>query len=477
MNQAPDQMPPETRPETDMPPQKSASANTSMRTTIIFIVVLTIFAGLLGYNYYFEPFAQLNVIPELAETQEETVLSEAEIAQQQLVALLQALTPQQKIAQLLAVPITIDEQTQPSMQAVMLPVEATPNEDADENQQVYLSLLRSLQPGFVIWFGSDITAEQATQSNTWQNQYLSVDVTTSEADTAPIQLQLATFVDHEGGSVQRLAGEGFTEVPSWQAMCELPSIERERQFQLSAQELSEVGVVGVFGPVLDLGPSAVLNTRVCSEDPETVTAISQEMIGIYQENGVYPVVKHFPGIGSLNVDLHQQFDAVEVSTASATIFTDVLDSSNENDLPVGIMASHAGLQQLDPDLPCSLNPNCVGQLAKAYPESLIFTDEMSMGAVLDALSQVESDASSETEQATSLDQFTTPTPSELTLIALQAGNHVVLWGQSLKTDELQQIISDLVSVYETDQSFQQLVDERVENVLQFKQKYGLVGQE
>ncbi len=71
------------------------------------------------------------------------------------------------------------------------------------------------------------------------------------------------MVDHEGGSVQRLNGEGFTILPSWKRMCNQTAELRQSSLASSAAELAAVGIDVVLAPVVDVSHSnIVLRDRV-----------------------------------------------------------------------------------------------------------------------------------------------------------------------------------------------------------------------
>lgn len=169
------------------------------------------------------------------------------------------------------------------------------------------------------------------------------------------------LVDQEGGQVARFRPErGFTAtLPSATAFAALPAEARRAAAEAQARELAALGIDGNLAPVVDLGsrPQGPLaaKERTFSADPEVVTACAREVIEAQRAMGLASCIKHFPGLGSADLDTHlarpvldEAFDAeVQLAPWRALIADPVP--------PEIVMASHAVWPAVDPDRPVSLS--------------------------------------------------------------------------------------------------------------------------
>ena len=125
--------------------------------------------------------------------------------------------------------------------------------------------------------------------------------------------ELIVMVDHEGGYVQRFR-IGFSAVPAAKVLGDIYDINPDTAlvyaYQLGVkvgQELREVGIDIILGPVLDLdnGNSVISGLdRAYHSDPNVVTIIAGAYIQGLEESGMHAVLKHFPGHGSVIGDSH-----------------------------------------------------------------------------------------------------------------------------------------------------------------------------
>jgi beta-N-acetylhexosaminidase len=76
---------------------------------------------------------------------------------------------------------------------------------------------------------------------------------------------------------------------------------------VQATELKRVGINVNFAPVVDINSNPrnpVIGSRSYSHDPQIVSEYARSFIKAYEELGVLPVLKHFPGHGDTNTDSH-----------------------------------------------------------------------------------------------------------------------------------------------------------------------------
>lgn len=385
--------------------------------TYIFIFLLTILAGLLAYNYFKRPFADQNANqPSVAEQLTPTPT----IAKKQL-------NLRQKIAQLLAVPLSLDALEQQG--------EAALTQDPDTREA--LNWIKDRQPGFVVYFGQNISTQAASLSS----EVLAAAF--GPADYAPL-----VMVDHEGGVAQRLSGEGFTKLDPWQRVVdEYTKAQQQALWQQSALELYQVGVNIVLAPVVDLASgSAVLKNRASGNFDRTYQA-AEGFVYIFSQYGIMPVIKHFPGIGQSRIDLHQQAGVAELGADDTRIFSKLLDKYPN----LAVMTSHLRLRDKLAGQPCSLSAECLKAFPESYPQALLITDDLGMKAAL-----ANTGSSEEKELA------------QVAIEAVRAGNHVLLFAEGVSWYDLDAVVRALEKEYQDSLSFRERVEAALAQVLSLK---------
>lgn len=387
----------------------------------IFIGILFIILILLGVNYFTRPFEKYFDV-------KETAVKEVNIPQEPVVLssfdIVQKLSSKEKIAQMIASPLVIEE-----------------NSENESSKPATLSAIPSaanFETGFITIFGDNISSESA--------KLKIVEVKKSYKSN----LLFPKFaVDHEGGKVQRLNGVGYTVLPSWKKLCSIEDIEEFKQIlKRSAQELRDTGIDIVLAPVLDVGNSQALKDRICSDSYPVVAEKSLEYIIAFDSFDILPVIKHFPGIGNIDKDLHTSFDFVKVLDNDVKLYTYIINESPD----VGVMISHVGVLNQDSGIPCSLSANCVSELKTAYPNVLIFSDALEM-------------------KSASFDKDNINEAKDLAKVskeAIIAGDEVLIYGPTVELKELNKIINDLSDKYDNDAAFKKLVDEAVLKIVEYK---------
>ncbi len=387
-----------------------------------FIILLGLATILLGYNYFYRPFEStgtenLQNGSENAEVNEQTIKTPEYILSQ--------LSTREKISQLISTPIEVNEYSAITNDTT----DATASDEAQAPQ---------LQTGFYTLFGKEISSVQAKKV-----------INEIEQSNTILNLQPLVAVDHEGGSVQRLSGEGFTKLDSWKKVCALETIDRQAALKKSANELRKIGIDIVLAPVLDVGNNSILKDRICSTDSYAVVADrSMDYVTIFANVGILPVLKHFPGIGLTKKDLHKAYDFVSVLENDVKLYKYILDQNER----VAVMTAHVGVTSQDKEIPCSVSPYCVVELNKAYPDIIVFTDALEMAAAL-------------------YDTNNPKVPKSLAQAskeAIIAGNTVLLYGQSVSQEELSEVISELEKEYEANPQLKSLVDKSVLKIVKYK---------
>lgn len=320
------------------------------------------------------------------------------------------------------------------------------NVESTHSYNVRLTFIKEIQPAGVILFGSKIDAKTAKQA---------ID------EIRSVSPNTLVMVDHEGGAVQRLSGEGFTTLPSWRAQCSLSQEQLEESVASAASELAKVGVDVVLGPVADLS-GGFLGNRTCSADPLVISKYSQSVIDTYASQGIASVVKHFPGIGGVARDLHDSPALATIRERDLEPFSRILENNQE----LATMVSFIRVAQADESNPCALSQYCLREFSKRFPRSLLISDalEMESAAFIELSSSELPGSTSPGSEPQSSDLHNDlssqggtegiimvadgkATLSGRSIRALEAGIDLLLYGPSVTTSELQRVVEDLQARY------------------------------
>ena len=393
-------------------------------TTRILIFVLFCLAALSAYNYFEKPFLR-DVVEEVVETitpvEEKTEKKE--------------LSTEEKLAQLMAIPVDLnyfeDSLVEEASQSAK-----NPNAALTYDEKI-LEWIDDNDPGFVIYFGEEVSSSAADLA------IAEIMGSFTEEDYQPL-----IAVDHEGGEVQRLSGDGFTKLDSWKAMSKLDNKDQKEIFKNTAEELAKANVDVVFAPVLDLAEnSSVLGSRAAADSDELYQVAENYIYALSREK-IMPVIKHFPGIGSIKKDLHFGADSITVSAEDTAIFQKVLDKFPN----LGVMTAHVRIEdKLDGNI-CTLSSDCLKDLIENYPKALLFTDDLLMDSAKIQL------GTNEEKEIT-----------EIAIEAIEAGNDVLVFGKGAEPILLDQVLYALEKEYNDSASFRAQVDRSVTKILELKE--------
>lgn len=193
-------------------------------------------------------------------------------------------------------------------------------------------------------------------------------------------------VDQEGGPITRIAAP----LDRWPAAMALgasrdPELAREVAHG-SGEQLRALGYTVVFAPDADVttGPEdPTIGARSPGSDPQLVAEIAGAQATGYGQAGLVPVVKHFPGHGSVGADTHlgtvlQTADLPTLRDRDLVPFQELVDRG----VPA-VMSAHIVLQDVDPDRPATLSPAVLTGLLREDLgfEGLVVTDALNMAAV------------------------------------------------------------------------------------------------
>jgi beta-N-acetylhexosaminidase len=199
------------------------------------------------------------------------------------------------------------------------------------------------------------------------------------------QLPALLSIDQEGGDVQRLS-VGVEAVPSASYVGSTGDAEYARQVARdNGETLAALGVTMVMAPVADVDPdgTSALGSRTYSADPEVTSRMVVASMEGYLDAGVVPVVKHFPGLGSVEGDSHfslpvQDSSLKQLKAQDLKPFADAIDAGAP-----AVMTGHVDVQAVDPGVPASLSPEVVQGLLRDRLgfEGVAVTDSQGMGPI------------------------------------------------------------------------------------------------
>jgi beta-N-acetylhexosaminidase len=100
----------------------------------------------------------------------------------------------------------------------------------------------------------------------------------------------------------------FADLPPDPAPADIASTGEARDLaEETAATLEELGVTGILGPVLDVGPvgGGALGPRSYSDVPEQVRGYALATIEAFEQAGIFSAAKHFPGLGAASQSTEQ----------------------------------------------------------------------------------------------------------------------------------------------------------------------------
>lgn len=198
---------------------------------------------------------------------------------------------------------------------------------------------------------------------------------------------LLVAIDQEGGSVTRL-DPPFTAMPGQQEMARTLSRGQVRALAArSGLELAAVGINLNLSPVLDLvtDPAArFMAERSFGSDEALAAELGAAWMEGHADHRVLTCAKHFPGIGDVTLDPHQDLPVVSYDEDRFRLKEWVPFARVIRQGMAAVMASHVLVPALDPDQPGTFSPRILtGRLRKELGfGGLILTDDLEMGAVV-----------------------------------------------------------------------------------------------
>ncbi len=198
---------------------------------------------------------------------------------------------------------------------------------------------------------------------------------------------LLIALDQEGGKVARLKPKyGFLEIPSAKSMSYLDPKDAKNIYALQAKMLKDNGINCDFAPVVDLevNPKNTVIAglkRSYGATPKKVLKYAEIFIDTLEDEGVIPVLKHFPGHGSSLGDSHKGF--VDVSDTWSTQELEPYKQLIAHNKVQMIMTAHVFNAKIDPKYPATLSYKTNTKLLREQMgyTGVIISDDMQMKAI------------------------------------------------------------------------------------------------
>lgn len=302
--------------------------------------------------------------------------------------------------------------------------------------------LQDYPVGGIILFGANVSTPA-------QLQYF----TTSMRLAFPTAPFIA--IDEEGGRVARIGRNSNFDVPRYDSMEAVgntgdPQNAYEAGLAIGTY-LQEYGLNVDFAPVADVNTNpnnVVIGDRAFGSDPQLVSDMVNAAIDGFHEAGIITSIKHFPGHGDTTGDTHDGYVAVtksweELKNCELIPFIAALDNTDM------VMAAHITLPNITTDgLPASLSHEILTEKLRGELgyQGVIVTDSLSMGAIIQNYS-----------------------PLESVKTAFLAGADILLMPQNFTEG-----FDGLVAAIETGEISEERLNESVLRILKLKIQYGII---
>lgn len=314
--------------------------------------------------------------------------------------------------------------------------------------EIQAAALARTHAGSVVLLGNTTAGRAAVQA-------VVADVRDAAASPAGVGLLLAA--DQEGGQVQRLAGEGFSSIPSAQQQARQSPRELAREAQVWGDELAAAGVSADLAPVADVVPPELegVNEPVAQlrrgygSSPPAVAAHVAAFISGMDAAEIATAVKHFPGLGRVRGNTDFTARVVDSTTRrddpGLAGFRAAVDAGVDM-----VMVSSATYTRIDGRRLAVFSPTVVQEMIRGDLDfdGVVISDDLAAAALQEV-------------------------PAERrALDFVMAGGDLAIVGDP---SEAATMADALVRAAESDPEVAQRVDESAARVLALKDRRGLAG--
>lgn len=201
----------------------------------------------------------------------------------------------------------------------------------------------------------------------------------------PGQLPVWVATDQEGGFVRVLQGPGFTELPTAAKQGTWSQATLNSRMSAVGGELAEAGINVNLAPVADVVPSSVgtANDPIgyfgreyannAADAARDVLTVSQALA----DQGVQPVVKHFPGLGRVTANTDTSRSVTDTSIGYGSEDLEPFKKAIAQDLS-WVMVSNARYTQIDEKNDAPFSSTLITGLLreKLGYEGLVISDDL-----------------------------------------------------------------------------------------------------
>jgi beta-N-acetylhexosaminidase len=215
----------------------------------------------------------------------------------------------------------------------------------------------------------------------------------------------------------------------------------------AASDLTSLGLNVNFMPIVDVltnSNNPGLPDRTFGSDPTLVTNMGRAYLKGLTDGGVIGCLKHFPGLGSANLDPHLSLPYMNrsLATLNAIDLVPYRTLINEGIVPM-VMVTHILNPKLDPNLPTSLSPSVVTKLLRDQLnfKGVVISDTLWMGGISNTYSL-----------------------SQAAVLAVKAGTDLILGPRGLSDTQTmiyglhQAVVSGQISVGQIDASVARIIE-------------------
>jgi beta-N-acetylhexosaminidase len=263
-------------------------------------------------------------------------------------------------------------------------------------------------------------------------------------------------VDQEGGKVDRMPSP-ILKMPSNAAVGKVDKPTYSYQVgQVLGKECASLGFNLDYAPVIDIitnSQQSAIGDRSFGSNPTMVSLLGTSTMKGIQSQKIISVMKHFPGYGSVSIDVHIDLATVKygLQTFEKVDWVPYKDAMTHGaDM---VMVTHLLVPKLDTTYPASMSQKIItGQLRNNLGfKGVIITDDMTMGAI-------EKNYSIQTAA----------------LKAVEAGADIVL--VAYHEGQQESAIAAIKAAVENGTISEDRIDDSVYRIIQLKQKYNLSDQ-
>lgn len=274
------------------------------------------------------------------------------------------------------------------------------------------------------------------------------------ADATALQIPPFIATDQEGGWIRHVKGNTSITPGNMAIGATGSASDSFRSAYYIGLELAALGINMNFGPTVDLAirpDSRIIGSRAFAADPMESAILSAAWSRGMQKAGILATAKHFPGHGDTELDSHGVLPVIYIDEATL-VTRDLLPYRLliAEGIPA-IMSGHLAYPKISGDRePASLSPVLVKRLLRETLgfDGLVITDDLMMSGAA--------------------------TPGgmpETVERAKRAGNDIIMLSRELESDSA--VWRRLLQLYQTDRTLADNIDRSVRRVLRAKVDYFL----